>query len=156
MHIAGFRTAITEAAQRFITDRGLLKDKEQLPTTRDIFGAAMTVVSIMIPGPQFAGNSKSKLMNTEAGARTRAVVLPIMSRWLEENPSDAKRVADLAVSAMRSRTKSNAEQQAARALLSRATAPAAPRSTPATHRSRRSCRCAASRSTPTRRPSTGW
>ncbi len=119
MHIAGFRNAITESVQRFITDRGLLKDKEQLPTTRDIFGAAMTVVSIMIPGPQFAGNSKSKLMNTEASARTRAIVLPIMSRWLEENPADAKRVADLAVSAMRSRTKSNAEQQAARALLSK-------------------------------------
>jgi len=119
MHIAGFRTAITEAVQRFVTDRGLLKDKEQVPTTRDIFGAAMTVVSIMIPGPQFAGNSKSKLMNTEASARTRAIVLPIMSRWLEENPADAKRVADLAVSAMRSRTKSNAEQQAARALLSK-------------------------------------
>jgi DNA gyrase subunit B len=119
MHITGFRTAITEAVQRYITDRGLLKDKEQMPTTRDIFGAAMTVVSIMIPGPQFAGNSKSKLMNSEASARARAVVLPIMTRWLEENPADAKRVADLAVSAMRTRTKSNAEQQAARALLSK-------------------------------------
>jgi DNA gyrase/topoisomerase IV subunit B len=90
-HINGFRNAITEAVQRYITDRGLLKDKEQVPTTRDIFGAAMTVVSIMIPGPQFAGNSKSKLMNTEASARTRAIVLPIMTRWLEENPADAKR-----------------------------------------------------------------
>ncbi len=113
-------------------------------------------------------------MNTEASARTRAIVLPIMSRWLEENPADAKRVADLAVSAMRTRTKSNAEQQAARALLSKgsksrnglppklrdctgksdrpkelliveATAPAARRSMPVTRRSRPSSRCAASR-----------
>jgi DNA gyrase subunit B len=119
MHIAGFRTAVTEAVQRYIVDRGMLKDKEQPPNTRDVFGAAMTVVSIMIPGPQFAGNSKSKLMNPEASARTRAIVLPIMGRWLEENPADAKRVADLAVSAMRTRTKSNAEQLAARALLSK-------------------------------------
>jgi len=118
-HINGFRNAITEAVQKYVADRGLLKDKEQAPNTRDIFAAATGVVSIMLPGPQFAGNSKSKLMNPEGTARARQVVLPIMSRWLEENPAEAKKVADLAIAAMRSRTKSNAEQAAVRALLSK-------------------------------------
>ena len=118
-HINGFRTAITEAVQKYVVDRGLLKDKEQQPNTRDIFAAATGVVSIMLPGPQFAGNSKSKLMNPEGTGRARQVVLPIMSRWLEENPAEAKKVADLSIAAMRARTKSNAEQAAVRALLSK-------------------------------------
>ena len=116
-HINGFRTAITEAVQKYIADRDLLKDKESLPTTRDIFSAGLAVVSIMLPGPQFAGNSKSKLMNPEAAARARGIVLPAVARWLEENPAPARKIADLAIAVMRSRTKSNAEQAAVRALL---------------------------------------
>lgn len=120
-HINGFRTAVTEAVQKYIADREMLKDKESPPNTRDIFSAGLMVVSIMLPGPQFAGNSKSKLMNPEATARTRSIVLPAMVRWLEENPDPAKKIADLAISAMRSRTKSNAEQAAVRALLGKGT-----------------------------------
>ena len=127
-------------------------------------------------------------MNTEASARTRAIVLPIMSRWLEENPADAKRVADLADRRRcASRTKSQrraagrpgpaveglevAQRPAAEAarlhrqdrtphrrrlLLSRATRAGGTALDARDPSSRRSCRCAASRSTPTRRPSTGW
>ncbi len=120
-HINGFRNAVTEAVQKYIADRELLKDKESAPNTRDIFAAGLLVVSIMLPGPQFAGNSKSKLMNTEAAGKTRAIVLPAMSRWLEENPDSAKKIADLAIASMRSRTKSNAEQAAVRALLGKGT-----------------------------------
>ena len=120
-HVNGFRTAVTEAVQKYIADRDLLKDKEAAPNTRDIFSAGLMVVSIMLPAPQFAGNSKSKLMNTEAAGKTRAIVLPAMSRWLEENPVAAKKIAELAIAAMRSRTKSNAEQAAVRALLGKGT-----------------------------------
>ena len=116
-HINGFRTAVTESVQKYIGDRDMLKDKESQPNTRDIFAAGLMVASIMLPGPQFAGNSKSKLMNPEATSRTRAIVMPAMARWLEENPEPAKKIADLAISSMRSRTKSNAEQAAVRALL---------------------------------------
>jgi DNA gyrase subunit B len=118
-HINGFRAAITEAIQNFITSRTLLKDKEDMPTTKDIFAGAVAVVSIMIPSPAFAGNSKGKLMNPEATGRTRAVVLPQMAKWLEENPGEAKRVADGAIAVMRARTKSNADQLAAKALLAK-------------------------------------
>ncbi len=116
-HINGFRTAVTESIQKYIGDRNMLKDKEAAPNTRDIFAAALMVASIMLPGPQFAGNSKSKLMNTEATSRTRAIVAPAMSRWLEEHPESAKKIGELAIASMRSRTKSNAEQAAVRALL---------------------------------------
>jgi len=116
-HINGFRTAVTESVQKYLTERDMLKDKEAAPNTRDIFAAGLMVASIMLPGPQFAGNSKSKLMNPEATSRTRAIVMPAMSRWLEEHPDDAKKIAELAISSMRSRTKSNAEQAAVRALL---------------------------------------
>ena len=108
---------MTESVQKYIGDRDMLKDKESQPNTRDIFAAGLMVASIMLPGPQFAGNSKSKLMNPEATSRTRAIVMPAMARWLEENPEPAKKIADLAISSMRSRTKSNAEQAAVRALL---------------------------------------
>ena len=116
-HINGFRTAVTESVQKYIAERDMLKDKEAAPNTRDIFAAGLMVASIMLPSPQFAGNSKSKLMNPEATSRTRAIVMPAMSRWLEEHPDDAKKIAELAIVAMRSRTKSNAEQAAVRQLL---------------------------------------
>ena len=116
-HVNGFRTAVTESVQKYIDDRDMLKDKETPPNTRDIFAAGLMVASIMLPGPQFAGNAKSKLMNPEATSRTRAIVMPAMSRWLAENPEPAKKIADLSIAAMRSRTRSNAEQAAVRALL---------------------------------------
>ncbi len=116
-HINGFRNAVTESVQKYIADRSMLKDKEAPPNTRDIFAAGLMVASIMLPGPQFAGNSKSKLMNPEATSRTRGIVMPAMSRWLEENPDAAKTITELAIAAMRSRTKSNAEQKAVRELL---------------------------------------
>jgi DNA gyrase subunit B len=118
-HVNGFRAAITEAVQNHISSRGLLKEKEDMPSTRDIFAGAIAVVSIMIPSPAFAGNSKGKLMNPEAAGRTRSVVLPQMAKWLEENPTEAKRVADGAIAVMRARTKSNADQLAAKALLAK-------------------------------------
>ncbi len=118
-HVNGFRAAVTEALQAFIASRSLLKDKEVAPTTKDIFAGATSVISIMIPEPTFAGNSKGKLMNPEASGRTRSVVLPQMSKWLEENPVEAKRVADGAIAVMRARTKSNADQLAAKALLAK-------------------------------------
>jgi DNA gyrase subunit B len=118
-HITGFRAAVTEALQNYIVDRGILKEKEVPPTTKDIFAGAIAVVSVMIPEPAFAGNSKGKLMNPEATGRTRSVVLGQMAKWLEENPGEAKRVSDGAIAVMRARTKSNADQLAAKALLSK-------------------------------------
>ncbi len=118
-HINGFRAAITEALQNYITAKGVLKEKEVAPTTKDIFAGAIAVVSIMIPEPAFAGNSKGKLMNPEASGRTRIVVLNQMAKWLEENPVEAKRLSDGAIAVMRARTKSNADQLAAKALLSK-------------------------------------
>ena len=118
-HINGFRAAITEALQNYITAKGVLKEREVAPTTKDIFAGAIAVVSIMIPEPAFAGNSKGKLMNPEASGRTRIVVLNQMAKWLEENPVEAKRLSDGAIAVMRARTKSNADQLAAKALLSK-------------------------------------
>ncbi len=119
-HLDGTRRAVTEAVQKYIADRGLLKEKESAPTTRDIFEGAVAVVSVMTPSPQFAGNAKSKLMTTEVAAHVRSVILPQLTAWLEENPVDAKRVADSAVATMRIRTKSTADKDAAKALLARA------------------------------------
>lgn len=119
-HLDGTRRAVTEAVQKYITDRGLLKDKESAPTTRDIFEGVVAVVSVMTPSPQFAGNAKSKLMTTEVAAHVRSIVLPQLTAWLEENPVDAKRVADASVATMRIRTKSTADKDAAKALLARA------------------------------------
>ena len=118
-HINGFRAAVTEALQGYIANRSMLKEKEAPPTTKDIFAGAIAVVSVMIPDPAFAGNSKGKLMNPEASGRTRQVVLAQMAKWLEENPAEAKRVADGAIAVMRARTKSNADQLAAKALLAK-------------------------------------
>ena len=58
-------------------------------------------------------------MNPEASGRTRIVVLNQMAKWLEENPVEAKRLSDGAIAVMRARTKSNADQLAAKALLSK-------------------------------------
>ena len=119
-HLDGTRRAVTEAVQKYIADRGLLKDKESSPTTRDIFEGAVAVVSVMTPTPQFAGNAKSKLMTTEVAAHVRSIILPQLTAWLEENPVNAKRVAESAVATMRIRTKSTADKDAAKALLARA------------------------------------
>ena len=172
-HVNGFRAAVTEAVQAYITARSLLKDKDDMPTTKDIFAGAIAVVSIMIPSPAFAGNSKGKLMNPEAASRTRSVVLGQMARGSKrtrprpnvlptvQSPSCGPEPNRMPISSRPRRCSRRAPSLAAGCRPSSATAharpivrpnccwskairPAAPRSMPVIRRSRRSCRCAAS------------
>jgi DNA gyrase subunit B len=118
-HVQGFRAALTEAVQKYIVDRGFLKDKESPPSTRDIFSGVVAAVSIMHPQPAFGGNQKGKLLTVEVQPRVRQVVLPAIERWLDEHPVEAKRVCDLTIGLMRLRLKSDKEAEALKTVTAR-------------------------------------
>ena len=118
-HVQGFRAALTEAVQRYIAERNLLKEKESAPSTRDIFSGVVAAVSIMHPQPAFGGNQKGKLLTVEVQPRVRQVVLPAIERWLDEHPVEAKRVCELAIGLMRLRLKSDKEAEALKTVSAR-------------------------------------
>ena len=103
-HEVGFKTALTRAVNDYIKKHGLLKSSEQ----RSLFGEdireGMTaVISVKVTEPQFEGQTKSKLGNSEVKGIVESVVFKEFSSFLEENPKIARKIAEKAIVAFRAR-----------------------------------------------------
>ncbi len=91
-HLVGFRTALTRTLNQHAYKNGILKEGG-IALTGDDFREGFTgVVSVKVPEPQFEGQTKTKLGNSEVKSIVEGVVGPALATWLEENPGDAKRV----------------------------------------------------------------
>ena len=102
-HEEGFRTALTSLMNKFARDWGILKEKDDKLTGEDIREGLTAIVSIKLGEPQFEGQTKGKLGNTEAKSFVQKVVNEHLGRWFEENPSEGKDIARKAVSASQAR-----------------------------------------------------
>ncbi|MDI6631324.1 MAG: DNA topoisomerase (ATP-hydrolyzing) subunit B [Bacillota bacterium] len=102
MHEAGFKAALTRVVNEYARKHGLLKNGQAL-AGEDIREGLTAVISVKVPEPQFEGQTKTKLGNTEVRSITDAVVSEGLSTFLEENPSLARRVVEKAVAAARAR-----------------------------------------------------
>ena len=102
-HLAGFRNALTKTFNDYARKNKLLKDSEQNLTGDDIREGLVAIVSIKIPEPQFEGQTKQKLGNSEARGAVDSVVSEQLTYFLEQNPNVAKIICEKAVLAQRAK-----------------------------------------------------
>ena len=103
-HLSGFRSALTRTVNFYAGKNNLAKDlKDANISGDDIREGLIAVISVKIPRPQFEGQTKTKLGNTEVKGIVEAIVNDKLGAYLEENPQIAKRVINKAVDAARAR-----------------------------------------------------
>ncbi len=103
-HLSGFRSALTRTINAYAAKSSMAKDLKDASISGDDIREGLTgVVSVKIPQPQFEGQTKTKLGNTEVKGIVEAIVNDKLGQFLEENPAIAKRVIGKAVDAARAR-----------------------------------------------------
>ena len=102
-HLSGFRSALTRTINFYATKNNLAKDLKESVTGDDIREGLTAVVSVKIPHPQFEGQTKTKLGNTEVKGIVEAILNDKLGAYLEENPSVARRIVGKAIDAARAR-----------------------------------------------------
>jgi DNA gyrase subunit B len=102
-HLSGFRSALTRTINSYATKNNLAKDLKESVTGDDIREGLTAVVSVKIPHPQFEGQTKTKLGNTEVKGIVEAILNDKLGAYLEENPSIARRIVGKAIDAARAR-----------------------------------------------------
>ena len=114
MHEEGFRSALTSVVNKYARRRGAIKDKDDNLQGEDIREGLTAIVSVRLVDPQFEGQTKSKLGNPEIRSLVQKVTNDKLADWLEENPSEAKRVVEKAVNAQRARLAAQEARRSAR------------------------------------------
>ena len=102
-HLSGFRSALTRTINSYTTKNNLAKDLKESITGDDIREGLTAVISVKIPRPQFEGQTKTKLGNTEVKGIVETIVNDRLGAFLEENPSVARRIVGKAIDAARAR-----------------------------------------------------
>jgi DNA gyrase subunit B len=102
-HEEGFRAALTSIVNKYAVDKKLLKEKDEKLTGEDIREGLAAIVSVKIGDPQFEGQTKTKLGNTEVKGFVQKVCNEQIGHWFEANPTEAKMIITKASSAARAR-----------------------------------------------------
>jgi DNA gyrase subunit B len=92
MHITGFRSALTRTLNDYARKMGLLKEKDSNLTGDDVRQGLTAVVSVKVPNPQFEAQTKAKLNNAEVRPIVETVTADMLTKYLEETPSEAKAI----------------------------------------------------------------
>ena len=102
-HVSGFRAALTRTVNAYATRQNLAKDLKESISGDDIREGLTAVISVKIPDPQFEGQTKTKLGNTEVKGIVEAILNDALGAFLEENPAIAKRIVNKTIDAARAR-----------------------------------------------------
>ena len=102
-HLAGFRSALTRTVNNYVVATGALKNTNEVLMGEDVREGLTAVVSVRLPNPQFEGQTKTKLGNTEVKGFVESLVNEALSAHLEENPTVAKKIVEKAATAARAR-----------------------------------------------------
>ncbi|AOW95198.1 DNA gyrase subunit B [Rhodococcus sp. WMMA185] len=102
-HEEGFRSALTATVNKYALDKKLLKDKDPKLTGDDIREGLAAIISVKVGEPQFEGQTKTKLGNTEVRSFVQKASNEHLSHWFESNPADAKTIVNKAVSSAQAR-----------------------------------------------------
>ena len=102
-HLSGFRSALTRTINTYANKNSLSKDLKDSIGGDDIREGLVAVVSVKIPHPQFEGQTKTKLGNTEVKGIVEAIINDKLGAYLEENPTQAKRIISKTIEAARAR-----------------------------------------------------
>jgi len=113
-HEEGFRAALTSLVNRYARDKGLLKEKDENLTGDDVREGLTAVVSVKLGEPQFEGQTKTKLGNTEAKTFVQRVVNERLGDWLDSHPVDAKEIIRKSIQASAARMAARKAREATR------------------------------------------
>ena len=113
-HEEGFRTALTSLLNKYSREKGLLKEKDENLTGDDVREGLTAVISIKMSEPQFEGQTKTKLGNTEAKAFVQKVTNEMLSDWFGRNPVAAKDICRKAIQASAARLAARKAREATR------------------------------------------
>jgi len=113
-HEEGFRTALTGLVNKYARDKKLLKEKDDNLTGDDIREGLAAIISVKLSNPQFEGQTKTKLGNTEAKTFVQKACNDWLSDWLERNPTEARTIITKASSAARARKAAQEARKLAR------------------------------------------
>jgi DNA gyrase subunit B len=91
-HLSGFKAALTRTINSYAEKSGLWKDLKETPTGEDAREGLAAVISVKLPNPQFEGQTKTKLGNSEIKGLVEQMVNDQLATYLEENPSNGKKV----------------------------------------------------------------
>ena len=103
-HLTGFRSALTRTLNDYARQKNLLKEKEDNLTGEDMREGLTALVSVKLKNPQFEGQTKTKLGNTEIAALVATTVNEKLAEFLEENPSEGRQIVEKAINAARARS----------------------------------------------------
>jgi DNA gyrase subunit B len=102
-HEEGFRTALTSVVNKFGEEAGYIRKKEDRLTGDDVREGLTAIVSIKLAEPQFEGQTKTKLGNTEAKSYTQKSVNEFLTQWFEQNPQEGKDIVRKSIDAAAAR-----------------------------------------------------
>ncbi len=103
-HLSGFRSALTRAVNNYAKAKNLLKEKDGVGISGDDTREGLTaVISVKLPLPQFEGQTKTKLGNSEIDGIVASMTLEALTSFFEENPSVANKIVDKVIVAARAR-----------------------------------------------------
>ena len=102
-HLVGFKTALTRTINQYATNANLLKGVKENLTGEDIREGLVGVISVKIPEPQFEGQTKTKLGNSEVKGLVEALVNEKLGSYFEENPTVARKIISKVIDAARAR-----------------------------------------------------
>jgi DNA gyrase subunit B len=102
-HLSGFRSALSRTINAYARQKGLLKEKEESLTGDDIREGLAAVISVKLSEPQFEGQTKTKLGNTEVKGLVESATNRYLAEFLEERPGEAKAIVNKALQAARAR-----------------------------------------------------
>ncbi len=102
-HLSGFRSALTRTLNAYARGKGLLKEKDENLSGEDVREGLTAVISVKLAEPQFEGQTKTKLGNPHVEGLVKETVNRKLGEFLEENPTDARRIVSKSVDAARAR-----------------------------------------------------
>ncbi|MGQ0629136.1 MAG: DNA gyrase subunit B [Phycisphaerales bacterium] len=102
-HGAGFKVALTRTVNAYAKKNNLLKEKDPVPTGEDLREGLVAIVSVKLASPTFNNQPKERLLNPEVESFVAAAVNAQLENWLEEHPSEAKRLCSKAIVAAQAR-----------------------------------------------------
>ena len=102
-HEEGFRAALTTLVNKYARDKGLLKEKDENLSGDDVREGLTAVISVKLREPQFEGQTKTKLGNTEAKSFVQRIVGDQLADWFDRNPSQARDIVKKSIQAAAAR-----------------------------------------------------
>lgn len=102
-HLSGFKSGLTRTVNTYIKNADLLKNEKVSPSGEDIREGITAVISVKISNPQFEGQTKTKLQNSDVEGIINSAVYEKLMTYFEEHPAEAKNIANKSITAARSR-----------------------------------------------------